>query len=1503
MKKKFRSLAILGTLVTMCLCSSIARASAYYYNSTNYTVVLTVREHVVSTSEFDFGANWSNDDDFTVTLGSGASYTAYDFVCTSASGLEQEEHSFQIEAEEIQGPEYEDRWDDWTYHDDWDSRQYGGTNWDSKSFGDTHWSDKSYAGANWGDKSYGNTDWGPKNYGSENWGAWSYSEDWGDWSDSTSRSYTNYADWGPDASGTPRNQTLTQTRTAEYTDTTTSSRSGTRTGTRSGTVDWTMHGARSWTRNGTIDWTRSGSVDWTQTGTTSWTQTGTRYWEHTGTRYWSDGRTEALHESSSESLSNSGSESTNQSGSDPVSDGGTDTASDSGTDGVSDSGTDSLSDSSTNPIEESKQSSTSGSETQTQIVQGTGPIAVSASISTSSATGTFPASVTITWSTSNATSVVVAGPGLNSTAANGSTMVSGLAAGTSTFTVIAQGEEGPATQSVAVSVAKAPLTVTANSKSRLYGALAPTLDATITGFLNGDTATVVSGSPALNCAATASSGVGTYAIVPSIGSLAASNYNFATFNNGALTIAKAPLSVIADNQSKVYGTANPPLSVSYVGLVNGDSSSAITAPVAATGATSASPVGNYSITLSGGSAANYILALTNGTLSVSKASLTVTADSKSRTYGAANPTLTYTVGGFVNGDTVAVVTGLPALATGAQVASSVGTYAIVPALGSLSAANYSFGTFNNGALTVTKAPLTVSADNRSKTYGAVNPAFTLTYAGFLNGDTSNSVTPPIATTTGVPGSPVGAYPINLAGGTATNYVLSLVDGTLSVTKAALTATANNQTRAYGSANPGLTIAYAGFVSGDTSSAITEPIASTTATAASTIGNYPIALAGGSATNYSLTLVNGTLAVTKAALTATANNQTKIYGAPNSALTIAYAGFVNGDTTSSITAPTASTTATAASSVGSYPITLGGGSATNYTITLVNGTLTVTKAALTATANNQSRIYGVGNPVLTTSYSGFVNGDTPSSITQPMASTTATAVSAVGSYAVTLSGGSAANYSIALVNGSLSVTPATLTLSADDQIRPFGAANPTLTGTYSGFVNGDTAASLSGAANIATAAQPTSNVGAYSITAAQGTLASSNYQFAFANGTLTVVPKVVTFTFANLSSVYDGSAKTASATPSDLNTTYLSDLTKGPSAGSYTITANATGNYSGSGTSTFTISPKPVTFTFGNLAHVYDGSAKTATVASSDPSATFASDLIKGPNANTYPVSATATGNYSGSGSDNLVIARAPQTIALTPTTSTAFAGETKTFRASGGQNSYVWGGNAGANGSGSAVALTLPNLGAYTVTVSNAASANYEASNTVTATIDVVSNHQVNSLTPIASSYTINDASSPMNGQTYGRIWQDGGWVAYLGRSGVRFNVKAQAWPAVKAIEVQSKIPGGSWAPLATQTASTASTTADVTLSVMLGDTAPGQPLVPASFVDGTPQTGQWMFRARVQDANGEWSEFSPEVPVEAVLPITTKVVSGQTVPPAGELGNWFTASRVQSFSFALWIP
>ena len=191
-------------------------------------------------------------------------------------------------------------------------------------------------------------------------------------------------------------------------------------------------------------------------------------------------------------------------------------------------------------------------------------------------------------------------------------------------------------------------------------------------------------------------------------------------------------------------------------------------------------VGTYAInqgTLSAGS--NYTLTFVPATLTISKATLTVTADNKSRPYGDPNPSLTATFTGFkfVESLATAGVTGAPSLATTATPSNPVGEYAITVGPGTLASGNYAFA-YVNGTLTVTKASLTVKANDASRPYGLPNPAFGGSYYGQKNGDTFTMSFSTSATTD----SPVGSYAIvpSAAGAAISNYIVTPVNGTLTI---------------------------------------------------------------------------------------------------------------------------------------------------------------------------------------------------------------------------------------------------------------------------------------------------------------------------------------------------------------------------------------------------------------------------------------------------------------------------------------------------------------------------------------------------------------------------------------------------------------------------------------------------------------------------------------------------------------------------------------------------
>ena len=344
----------------------------------------------------------------------------------------------------------------------------------------------------------------------------------------------------------------------------------------------------------------------------------------------------------------------------------------------------------------------------------------------------------------------------------------------------------------------------------------------------------------------------------------------------------------------------------------------------------------------------------------------ITANDQSKVYGAALPTLTASYSGLVNGDTSASLTTQPALTTTATASSHVsGNPYSITASGAADS-DYTIS-YVAGTLTVTPAALTITANNQSKVYGAAVPALSASYAGFVNGDTSASLTvqPTLSTTatthSHVSGNP---YSITASGAADSDYSISYVNGTLTVTPAALTITAVNKTKAYGAALPALD----GSLTRASSTATPRPASPSSRrsprpprpAAMSPAARTPSPPAARWMATTASAYVAGTLTVTPVALTITAVNKTKVYGAALPTLTASYSGFVNGDSSASLTTqPTLTTTATASSHVSGspYSITASGAVDTDYTISYVAGTLTVTKAPLTITAVNQTKVYG------------------------------------------------------------------------------------------------------------------------------------------------------------------------------------------------------------------------------------------------------------------------------------------------------------------------------------------------------------------------------------------------------------------------------------------------------------------------------------------------------------------------------------------------------------------
>ncbi len=318
---------------------------------------------------------------------------------------------------------------------------------------------------------------------------------------------------------------------------------------------------------------------------------------------------------------------------------------------------------------------------------------------------------------------------------------------------------------------------------------------------------------------------------------------------------------------------------------------------------------------------------------------------------------------------------------------------VYPSISAVYNPNGNFAGSSGGlSFTVDPAPLTITADNASKTYGTATTflATAFTETGLVSGDTIIGVD---ETSTGAPiSAPVGDYnivPFAAAISDPSNYTITYVDGTLTVNPAALTITANDASKIYGTT---ITFGAAAFTeiglvtaNGDTITGVTETSAG--APMSATVGTYPIvasAAAGSGLGNYIITYVDGTLTVNPAPLTITADNESKPFGTTlifsGTAFTEIGLVTANGDTITGVTET--STGAPASATVGTYPIVASdavGNRLSNYIITYVDGTLTVNQSIIVLDPTAASAFSLSGNAIVALAGGVFVDSSSPTAL--------------------------------------------------------------------------------------------------------------------------------------------------------------------------------------------------------------------------------------------------------------------------------------------------------------------------------------------------------------------------------------------------------------------------------------------------------------------------------------------------------------------------------------------
>ena len=212
------------------------------------------------------------------------------------------------------------------------------------------------------------------------------------------------------------------------------------------------------------------------------------------------------------------------------------------------------------------------------------------------------------------------------------------------------------------------------------------------------------------------------------------NYNI-TYNTAEFLITPKAASVTPAAKSKTYGDADPALTGSLSGFLAADN---VTATYSRTpGETVAGSPYTISASLSpAGVLGNYNITYNTANFTITRAQLSVNAVAASKTYGNSDPSFSYTLSGFKNGEnaTSAGVTGSAncTRTPGETVAGS--PYTITCAPGGLDAPNYSFTTGSTANFTIYKRNASVTPNAASKTYGSPDPALTGTLTNFVAAD-------------------------------------------------------------------------------------------------------------------------------------------------------------------------------------------------------------------------------------------------------------------------------------------------------------------------------------------------------------------------------------------------------------------------------------------------------------------------------------------------------------------------------------------------------------------------------------------------------------------------------------------------------------------------------------------------------------------------------------------------------------------------------------------------
>ena len=541
-----------------------------------------------------------------------------------------------------------------------------------------------------------------------------------------------------------------------------------------------------------------------------------------------------------------------------------------------------------------------------------------------------------------------------------------------------------------LSITQAPLRITGATTVGVYNASAQTNTFSTSGLLGSDTVTGVSGQASgTNYSPTAYADTLSTAIGTGL-----SNYSIA-YTNGSLSIGRATLTVNGANNSAPY---NSQLQTNNGAVYTGQQGSdtfTISGYASALNY-SATPYAD-NLVVSGAALANYTVVYNNGSLSVGQAPLTVIGANNTVQYsGISQKNTGATYSGQIGGDTF-VISGY---ASGLNYSASPYADHLVASGASLS--NY-LAVYVNGSLSIGQAPLSVVGANNSVKYSGISQNNTVaTYSGQLGGDTFTISG--YASGLNYSTTPYSDH-LSVMGGSAGNYKVTYNNGSLTIEKATLTLTGANNTLPYnGQLQTSSGATYTGQQGSD--SFTIEGLAQ--GTNYNSIPYSDHLTANGSAlVNYAVMVNNGSLSISKTALTVNGSNQSVIYNGlvqSNLFSSLTVVGLKGGDTVTSINGLANGKNYTQVPYSDNLSGAIGAG-LSNYNITYTNGSLSIGQAALTVSVDNATKIQNTPNPLFTSSVAGFKGSDNIFNSTNNQFNyvTTAGTLSPAGVYVISSNG--------------------------------------------------------------------------------------------------------------------------------------------------------------------------------------------------------------------------------------------------------------------------------------------------------------------------------------------------------------------------------------------------------------------------------------------------------------------------------------------------------------------